>query len=193
MKRSFLANCSVCLVHNPAKKWCVSLTWGIEAFIVNVFGWSITQKHSMRFYFIEIEGHLIRTVPTRWLSLLLAVEKTLKRWPTMKSHFQIVVKEKCFSQCKWIEDEQVEKNDSKTMYILLLQNCLVIVREAISCLEKDKMTALELFNVRCRFQQPLIQKKGKKKKDSLFGGKTASKLRENSPHLKLWEHCQTNK
>lgn len=74
-----------------------------------------------------------------------------------------------------------EKNDSKTKYILLLQNCLMIFKEAVSCLEKDKLTALELFSVMYRFQQTLIQKKKKKKKTYFLEKKkkkTASKLRE---------------
>lgn len=42
------------------------------------------------FYFIQMEGDsFLKYVPTRWLSLLPAIEKMLKCWPAIKSNFKV--------------------------------------------------------------------------------------------------------
>ena len=58
----------------------------------------VSSKHAEAlneiFDFIEMkEGSFLRPVPTRWLSLLPAIENTLKCWSAIKSHFQYVGQE----------------------------------------------------------------------------------------------------
>nr|XP_036858600.1 uncharacterized protein LOC108394475 [Manis javanica] len=117
--------------------------------------------------FREVEGdNLFRHVPLRWTSLLPAIEKMLKCWPPIKPYFQNVGQEECPSLTwKYIEDENGEKDYSKTeMYMLFLQNCLMIFEEAIKCLKKDELTAPELLDVMYRLRERLIQQK----KESFF-------------------------
>lgn len=57
--------------------------------------------------------------------------------------------------------------------MLFLQNCLTIFEEAIKSLEKDELTAPELFDIMYRLRQKLILRKN----DSVFGNKTASELK----------------
>lgn len=114
-----------------------------------------------------MEGdNLFRHVPLRWTSLLPAIEKMLKCWPPIKPYFQNVGQEECPSLTwKYIEDENGEKDYSKTeMYMLFLQNCLMIFEEAIKCLKKDELTAPELLDVMYRLRERLIQQK----KESFF-------------------------
>lgn len=59
--------------------------------------------------------------------------------------------------------------------MLFLQNCLLIFEKAIRNLEKDKLSAPELFDVMSKLQQKLIQGKH----DSFWGKKTALELKEN--------------
>lgn len=61
----------------------------------------------------------------------------------------------------------------KQVYMLFLQNCLTIFEEAIKSLEKDELTAPELFDIMYRLRQKLILWKN----DSVFGNKTASELK----------------
>lgn len=61
----------------------------------------------------------------------------------------------------------------KQVYMLFLQNCLTIFEEAIKSLEKDELTAPELFDIMYRLRQKLILRKN----DSVFGNKTASELK----------------
>ncbi|XP_058409245.1 uncharacterized protein LOC131412973 [Diceros bicornis minor] len=179
------AECPAHLVHKTAKKGCDLLSCDIEAFIMKIFGYfSISSKHTEVlneiFDFVEMEGDtLLRHMPTRWLSLLPAIEKMLKCWPTIKSYFQSVGKEECPSLIwKYIEDENGEKAYSTTeIYMLFLQNCLMVFEEAIRSLEKDKLSAPELFDIMCKLRQKLIQRKN----DSFFGKKTALELKKTSP------------
>lgn len=75
------AQCPVHLVHKTAKKGCDLLSCDIEAFIMKVFGYfSVSSKRAEAlneiFDFVEMEGErLFRQMPTRWLSLLPAIEK----------------------------------------------------------------------------------------------------------------------
>lgn len=127
--------------------------------------------------FREMEGdNLFRHVPLRWTSLLPAIEKMLKCWPPIKPYLQNVGQEECPSLTwKYIEDKNIEKDYSKTeMYMLFLQNCLMIFEEAIKSLEKDELTAPELFDVMYRLREKLIQQK----KDLFFESKTAAELKK---------------
>ena len=98
-------------------------------------------------------------MPTRWLSPLPDIEKMSKCWPTVKSYFQSVGEDKCSSLIwKYTEDESREKDYSTTeMYMPFFQNCLMIFEEAIRSLEKDKLSAPELFDVMYELQQKLLQ------------------------------------
>lgn len=61
---------------------------------------------------------------------------------------------------KYIEGKSGEKDDSKTeVYMLFLQNSLMIFEEAIKNLEKEELTAPELFDIIYRLRQKLIQQK----------------------------------
>lgn len=57
------------------------------------------------------------------------------------------------SAWKHIGDEDGEKDYSKTETdVLFLQNSLMICEEPVSVLEKVRLTASELFDVKCRLQ-----------------------------------------
>ena len=57
------------------------------------------------------------------------------------------------SAWKHTGDENGEEDYSKTeMYALFLQNSLMICEEPVSILEKERLTASELFDVKCRLQ-----------------------------------------
>nr|XP_012606182.1 uncharacterized protein LOC105863530 isoform X1 [Microcebus murinus] len=179
------AECPAHLVHKTAKKGCDLLSYDIEAFIMKALGYfSVSSKHAEAlneiFDFVEMEGdRLLRHVPTRWLSLLPAIEKMLNCWPAVKSYFQNMGKEECPSLIwKYIEDENEEKDYSTTeIYMLFIQNCLMIFEEAVRSLEKDKLTAPELFDVMSKLRQKLTQRRN----ESFFGKKTALELKKMSP------------
>lgn len=176
--------CPADLVYNIAKKGCDILKCDVETFIIKVFGhFSVSSKCAEAlneiFDFIETQGdNLFRHVPTRWMSLLPAIENMLKCWPAIKSYFQSVGQEECPSLIwKYIDDENGEKDYSEIeVYMLFLQNCLMIFEEAIKSLEKDELTAPELFDTMYSLRQKLILRKN----DSVFGNKPASELKKKS-------------
>ena len=130
------------------------------------------------FAFIEMEGdNLFRHMPTRWPTRLAAIVRMLKCWPAVKSYFRSVGQEGCPSLIwKYIEDENGEEDHSRTeIYMLFLQNCLMIFEGTIRSPEKGELTAPELFDVMYRLRQTLTQRKG----DSFLGNKTASELEKN--------------
>lgn len=119
--------CPARLVYNTAKKGCDLLKCDIETFIMKVLGhFSVSSKCAEPlneiFDFIEVGGDdVFRHVPTRWTSLLPAIEKMLKCWPAIKSYFQSVGPEECPLIWKYIEDESGEKDCSETeIYMLFL-------------------------------------------------------------------------
>ena len=120
------AKCPAQLVHKTAKKGCDLLSSDIETFIMKVLGYfSVSSKHvealNEIFDLVEMEGErLLRQMPTRWLSLLPAIGKMLKCWPTIESYFQSVGKEECPSLIwKCVEDENGEKDYSTTEIYML--------------------------------------------------------------------------
>lgn len=86
---------------------------------------------------------------------------------------------RCSLIWKHIENENTEKGNSKIyIFILNLQNCLLIFEEGIRSLEKYELIALELFSIICR----LLNSHGKKL--LVFRGK---KLLQNSKKKKKKE------
>lgn len=113
--------CPADLVCNTVEKGCDLLKCDVETFIIKVFGhFSVSSKCAEAlneiFDFIEMKGdNLCRHVPTRWISLLPAIEKMLKCWPAIKSYFQNVGQEECTSLIwKYIEVKNGEKDYSET-------------------------------------------------------------------------------
>ena len=97
---------------------------------------------------MERGDSLLRHVPTRRLSLLPAMEKMLKCWPEVKLYFKVWGKKNFLILFRNTLRMRMEKRITvKQMYMLLFQNCLMIFEEAIKSLEKDELTAPELFEV----------------------------------------------
>lgn len=94
-KKILSAKCPALLVHRHCFKglwFAYSWYWGFHGllrFMVSFYFLQNVQKHLLRFfYFTEMEwDSLFRHMPTRWLSLWLAIENTLKYWPAVKSLF----------------------------------------------------------------------------------------------------------
>lgn len=55
----------------------------------------------------------------------------------------------------------MKKQDYSTteIYMPFVQNCLMIFEEVIRSVEKDTLTAPELFDIMCKLRQKLIQQK----------------------------------
>ena len=134
------------------------------------------------FDFVEIEwAQLLRHVPTRWLSLLPALTRLLDNWPAMKSYFQSVGKDN--TPCliwRFIADENNDVDDDDVsvplVYLQFLHNCLPVFQSAILQLERQDLTAVDMYQA-----MSSVRHKLQKRQTNKFFGYTVSQALSKVP------------
>ena len=87
------ANCNCHIMNNCVKFGLKAFSFDLESFVIKCYNsFSSSAKKSddlLEFYqFLNIEyRELLRHVPTRWLSLMPAIDRLLLCWPALKSYF----------------------------------------------------------------------------------------------------------
>ena len=89
---------------------------------------------------------ILRHVPTRWLSLLSAVERLLQNWPALRSYFISLGEEEC-SKLIWKIFESEENDSLPLCYCLFIQNVMQLFHNTVQILESDYLTSKKLHNI----------------------------------------------
>lgn len=117
--------CVCHVIHNAGKHGQVALKYDVESIVIkcyNEFSSSTKKVNELKEFFIFCEeewSDLLRTVPTRWLSLIPATERLLKHFTPVKSYFQSQERPPPLLE-KFFEDELAEAYLGRYTYILIL-------------------------------------------------------------------------
>lgn len=113
--------------------------------------------------FLNIEyRELLRHVPTRWLSLLPAIERLLSNWPALRAYFIEEGEEEC-STIIW--EAFKEENSLPLCYCYFLHNAMQIFNNNIKVLESDFVTSTELHDIMVDIRLKITNRKN----DKFFG------------------------
>lgn len=171
------ANCNCHVLNNCVKYALKGFAFDVESFVIktyNSFASSAKKSEALRDFcdFLEIEyRELLRHVPTRWLSLLPAIDRLLLCWPALKSYFTSQG-EDSVADIIWTGfscEENLNILPHCTLYFV--HNVLSIFEEAIKRLESNATTATELHGIMVNIEEKLQQRWADK-----FYGSSATKL-----------------
>lgn len=147
-KNIIKAGCSVHILHNAAKHSTNKLEVDIESLILKIFGHfsrSAKRRADLELQFEEKEmqwEEIMKHVTTRFLSLGPAVERIIKIWPALKSHFLEFRNECPRSIEKIITNEDEEK---KTLaYLSFVHNFMFSLEVTMKKIESDTLSVVEM-------------------------------------------------
>lgn len=197
--------CPCHILHNTAKKAAAVLRFDVESIIIMCFNeFSSSTKNSvelkgkksnvnyvgrlliiMMFFFIELMSwaeeewsELIRHVPTRWLSLVPAVDRLLKHFKSVKCYFLSKKNPRPYLK-KFFEHELAEA------YLGFLLNIGLNFQNAIIVLESENTSAINVHGIMTAVLDSLESKKSEK----FYGFLASTTLRkcDNDDAVKLFE------
>ncbi|XP_054834912.1 uncharacterized protein LOC129329386 [Eublepharis macularius] len=158
------------VIHNCLKKGMRALSFDVETFILKVYSEfsSSTKKIDslMSFYeFVETEyKDVLQHVPTRWLSLLPAVDRVLESWSVLRTYFLAAGEEECI-KIVWEAFSTEEHASLALCYVHFVHNLMRIFSESVKKLECDHVTCTELHSV----LESLHSKLKRRKEDKFYG------------------------
>ena len=163
-----------------------TFSFDVEPFVIktyNSFASSAKKSEVLRDFcnFLDMEyKELLRHVPTRWLSLLPAIDRLLLRWPALKSYF-ISQGEDNVADIIWTRFSCEESLNILPHCILhFVHNVLNIFEEAIKRLESNATTATEVHGIMVNVEKKLQQRWTDK-----FYGSNATELLSLSKSISL--------
>ena len=126
----YFNGCPCHILHNAAQKSGDSFReccgFDIEEFAIDLYYWfgkSTKRKNGLRSYctFCNQEYRaIVKHVSTRWLSLEIAVQRSLKQLPSLTSYF----KSECESQARFKRLQKVFNDPMTEVYLLFFQSVL---------------------------------------------------------------------
>lgn len=159
------ANCNCHVINNCVKYALKALSVDIESIIIktfNEFSSSSTKTEKLKecFLFASVEyKNLLRHVPTRWLSLLPALDRLLKCWPAVKHYFLLKGENECRKEIwefvsksltHFDNNEEIDECKHEGVseaYLYFIHNIMSEFQSAILALESDACTILEIDGV----------------------------------------------
>ena len=140
----YFSGCSCHVLHNAAQKgaeqFSVECGLGIEEFVVNLFYWfdKSSKRKNLLLDYCQFCDHsyrsVIKHVSTRWLSLELAIERSLKQFPGLTSYF----KSEDEVQGRFKRLQKNFQNPMLEVYLLFLQSVLPILTNANKLLQWEE-------------------------------------------------------
>lgn len=194
----FKANCNCHIINNCVKYAVKGLYVDVESIVMKIyseFSSSALQAKKLKecFEFAQIEyKQLLRYVPTRWLSLLPAIDRLVHSWPAVKYYFlekgpndcHRVLWEFISEDCDDNEvnnEEEYKKEGMNDCYLFFLSNVLPEFNKVILLLENDSYTILDIDHA----MQSLLDQLKNRLADNFFGSKVRGifrNLTENQRH-----------
>uniref|UniRef100_A0A8C6TRT7 Uncharacterized protein n=1 Tax=Neogobius melanostomus TaxID=47308 RepID=A0A8C6TRT7_9GOBI len=179
-------NCKCHLIHNTVKtanRVFSASGCDMEAFVLKVYSeFSCSAKKVERLKeFCEFTNtkykEILRHVPTRWLSLLPAIQRILECWPALKSYFVSQGKEDCPSiiwtfVCGATDGEDVHCTLAECV-LAFMHNVMQEFDSSIRVLESDSATVVDVQTVMNRLRNQLISRRT----DKFYGSKAKQTLR----------------
>jgi hypothetical protein len=163
--------CPAHIVHNAAKHGGEALSCDAESIIFKIASHfcGSTLRHERLKEFCEFVNVHYMTLPThtrtRWLTLLLIIERILKLWTALKSYFLSTEESPKVLMCFF------EKEESE-IYFSFLQSALTLFQQAILSLEKSDLILPEMLGTMTHLREKLVQRK----QNEFIGTATATLL-----------------
>ena len=164
------SNCNCHVIHNSARFGCKVMSRDIELLVIKIFNeFSISAKRVKElkscFEFLDIEyKELLRHVPTRWLSLLPALDRLLLSWPAVKVYFLQLGEEEC-PKFIWdfIKDQEHELNAEDELslnecFLYFIHSFMNIFQESIKKLEDNATQSPEVYNIMFNLKSKMIDR-----------------------------------
>lgn len=188
----FKANCYCHVINNCVKYALKGLDVDIESIVIkiyNEFSSSAlkTKKLKECCEFAQIEyKELLRHVPTRWLSLLPAIDRLIRSWPAVKHYFLAkgednchkvlwdFISEGCSSTDFINNDEECKKEGKNDCYLFFLSNILSEFTKLILHLESESFTILDIDHAMRNLHDQLKSRMA----DNFFGSKVRDIFRK---------------
>lgn len=150
------AGCNLHILHNTAKKACNCLSIDIESIIIKIYNeFSSSTKKTTElkefFEWTETEwSEMLRHVPTRWLTLLPAIERLLTNLSPIKSYF--MSKNNIAPILK-----QFFENELYEAYLKFAKNVCTIFQPALKKHQGNNVTIVEVYSVMESVRQSLFE------------------------------------
>ena len=140
----YFNGCPCHIVHNAAQKGAEQFSevsgFDIEEFVVDLFYWfdKSTKRKNLMHEYCQFCDHsyraIVKHVSTRWLSLELAVERTLKQFQGLKSYFRSEQE----SQSRFKRLQRNFENPLLEVYLLFFQSVLPALTNANKFLQREE-------------------------------------------------------
>lgn len=187
------ANCNCHVINNCVKYALKALSVDIESIVIktfNEFSSSSTKTEKLKecFLFASLEyKNLLRHVPTRWLSLMPALDRLIRSWPAIKQYFLLKGANECRKEI-WdfvsknlvnFDNNGAEEIDTckqegiSEAYLYFVHNIMSEFQIAILALESNTCTILEIDSV----MKKLMNQLQNRLDDKFFGSKNKTLLK----------------
>lgn len=185
----FKANCYCHIINNCVKFALKGLEPDVESIVMKIYSEFSssalkTKKLKECFEFAQIEfKELLRHVPTRWLSLLPAIDRLVYSWPAVKYYFlekgpnhshRVLwefISEGCDVDIN--NDEECKKESLNDCYLFFLSNILPEFTKVVLLLENNSFTILDLDHA----MRSLFEQLKSRLADNFLGSKVRGILR----------------
>lgn len=165
--RIIKANCYAHIMHNCLKHCIEQLSVDIENILNKFFHYfakSAKRRECLKnvhdFFNMEFK-ELLKYCPTRWLSLLPAVERTLLSWPALKEYFEELSRNNelsaVYTRALYISDHKID--DSIEIYFLFIHHFSSLFQNTVKIIEASNTTIVDLFNILTQFLNELESRK----------------------------------
>ena len=168
--RLIQCGCKCHVIHNCLKNAMKTMSFDVETLVLKIYSeFSSSAKNSANlssfFDFVEMEYHdVLRHVPTRWLSLLPAIERVLHSWPALRAYFLSEGEDQC-NKTVWEAFTAEEQESLPLSYVYFLHNLMSIFHSSVKNLERNEANSTELHPLMQDIRSKLMQRR----QDQFYG------------------------